>query len=471
MTSIPPIGRAQSSSHFPNNGKIQNVLDLHCKDYPRDIPTGCNLVVMPEGKSPVLFHAGEILPDGPQNWGSNSKQFTAACIDKLVKEGSIEYEDDIRKLCPDLPEFKLDGVAQTVTVDDLLHMRSGLPEVWATALMAGVDAEKLDNAQLLELLHKHPGMVFSPGSKQMYCNTNYYLLAKIVEDVSQRPFVDYLREEILVPLGMKTRCSIDPSCPKTIPGYDGDPSSKTYMEKVTSPNRSFGTTGLIGPPTDMIRWNDVIAHRDYDLLKPPKNVAGHPEHLYCRGLIVDHVGDYLRISHGGMLAGAVTIFRRYEHIKDPKKTFAFFLTTNVDNIPETEKTANDVANTLLGVEIEKPLRPPASRLINNHKSDAQIFSGTYRCDELGSEWTLKPKEKEPGKWAVQMIPADRSKFPPLEFDPKVNRYGSLVFQFGYGNATLEKTQDGFIYNAENIAPIHFTRGPFIKYSSAPSNIR
>ena len=306
------------------------------KDYPKAISVGCNLVVMQEKKHPVLLHAGKIAPDGPQNWGSTSKQFTAACIDKLVKQGAIRYDDDIRKLCPDLPEFKLDGIVQKITVDDLLHMRSGLPEVWATAPMAGVDAERLDNAQLLDLLHKHPGMVFPLGSKQMYCNTNYYVLAKIVEDVSGRPFIDYVREEILIPLDMQARCSIDPSCPETIPGYDGNPSSKTYMQEVTSPNCSYGTTGLIGPPSDMIQWNAAIAQRDFDLLEPPKGVREHPEALYCRGLIIDEVGDYLRISHGGMLAGAVTIYRRYEH-SDPRKTFAFFLATNADSVSEAEK--------------------------------------------------------------------------------------------------------------------------------------
>jgi len=108
MTSkVPPISHVQSPSGPSDEGAIQAILDRHCKDYPKEIPVGCNLVVMQEGKHPVLLHAGQILPDGPQNWGSTSKQFTAACIDKLVKQGKIRYDDDIRKLCPDLPEFKM----------------------------------------------------------------------------------------------------------------------------------------------------------------------------------------------------------------------------------------------------------------------------------------------------------------------------------------------------------------------------
>jgi CubicO group peptidase (beta-lactamase class C family) len=471
MTSqIPPISHVQSSSSPSGEGAIQAILDRHCKDYPKEIPVGCNLVVMQEGKPPTPFHAGEIVPDGPQNWGSTSKQFTAACIDKLVKQGKIRYDDDIRKLCPDLPEFKLDGVVQKVTVDDLLHMRSGLPEVWASALMAGFDAEHLNNTELLELLNKHPGMVFSPGSKEMYCNTNYYLLAKIVEVVSERPFIEYVRDEILAPLGMQARCSIDPSCPETIPGYDGDPSSKTYMKDVTSENRTYGTTGLIGPPSDMIKWNNTIAHRDYDLLEPPNQQQSSSESLYCRGVIAGPVDNYYRIFHGGSLAGAVTIYRRYEHRDDPRKTFAFFLATNADSVSNAEKTADDVANALAGKEIERAREVSSNPLANSRKSDAQIFSGTYRCEEFGTEWILSPKEKEPGKWAVEMITSDHKKFPRIDFDPKRDKDGHLIFQFGYGNATIERTSDGFIYHSENMAPVHFTRGPFVKYKSVPPRI-
>jgi hypothetical protein len=460
MASIPPVGHIQQSFRSSDGGAVQSILDRHCKDYPKGLLVGCNLVVMPgnmpEKESVQLFHAGNILPNGPQNWGSTSKQFTAACIDKLVKQGKIKYDQDIRAICPDLPELKLDGVVQKVTVDDLLHMRSGLPEVWATALMSGVDAEVLNNRELLNLLDKHPGMIFAPGSKEMYCNTNYYVLAKIVEKISGDSFIDYVRDKVLVPLKMQTRCSLDPHCPKTIPGYDGDPASKTYMKEVTSPNVSYGTTGLIGPPSDMVPWNAAIARREFDLLEPPRGITGSSEARYCRGLVVEQVGDYSRISHSGALAGAITIYRRYEH-PDSKKTFAFFLTTNVENIPKIEKTADDVANALAGKEIEKAHVSQEAKMAKNQKSDADVYSGTYRCEELGMEWIVSSKEKEPGKWAVHMMATDQREFPRFDFDPRYNDDGSLVFQSGYGNGVLELTSDGFIHTAGKMAPLHFTR--------------
>ncbi|MFZ4100276.1 MAG: serine hydrolase domain-containing protein [Chlamydiia bacterium] len=308
-----PIGRPQGSSEAPN--PLQEILNLHCKDYPTDrIPVGCNLVVMPgwEGVGSHLLTAGSIKPNGPQNWGSDSKQFTAACIDKLVRNEKLRlqgrdlrYDQDISTLLdipallgtPRVPgpeKFQLNGEEQTITVYDLLCMRSGLPEVGAITLMSGIDAETLGTEELLSRLAKHPGMVFPPGTSppgttHQYCITNYYLLAKIVENVSGRPFVDFVREEILTPLHMSARCSIDPDCPQTIPGYDGDPDSSTYMQDVTSPNKSYGATGLIGPPEDMKQWNAAIAQGDYGLLATPKAEDPSEKPSYCRGLSVSRV--------------------------------------------------------------------------------------------------------------------------------------------------------------------------------------
>jgi hypothetical protein len=456
MSYIPPVSQISGSGKPPeSSGQIQQIVNEHCRDYPTNIPLGCNVVVMESGKEPALYNGGNIPVNGPINWGSVSKQFTAACIDKLVKQGKIKYEDDIRKLCPDLPEFKLNGVIQKVTVDDLLHMRSGLPEVWGTALMTGQDAEKLENTTLLGLLNKHPGMVFAPGSKFMYCNTNYYVLAKIVDDVSGRQFPDFVREEVLDPLKMQARCSIDPSSQPTIPGYEQDPKDKHWHD-VTSTNKTYGTTGLIGSPTDMIAWNDSIARRDYDLLEPPQKINPN-ESNYCRGVVVDYVDDYRVISHGGALSGANTIYRRYEHRKDPNKTFAIFLTTNADYIPATEATTNKVANAIAGKDLTLPQSQPQAlpkRLAT--QEEVQKFCGKFRCRELGSEWLVKEEDLK-GNWGVCMTPPDAGPFPKWNFNPQVKEEQQIFRSDGYGNPTLESTETGFIIHCENIAPLHFDR--------------
>lgn len=410
---------------------------------------------MEEGKEPVLYHGGNIPINGPIHWGSVSKQFTAACIDTLVKQGKIKYDDDIRKLCPDLPELKLNGLVQKVTVDDLLHMRSGLPEVWGTALMKGQDAEKLENTTLLGLFNEHPGMVFAPEAQFMYCNTNYYVLAKIVEDVSGRPFPDFVREEVLHPLQMEARCSIDPSSHPTMPGYELDYKESLWKD-VTSTNKTYGTTGLIGPPGDMIAWNTSMARREYDLLEPPKK-RDPTESNYCRGVVIDYVDDYTVISHGGALSGANTIYRRYEHDKDPNKTFAIFLATNADFIPAAEATANKVANAIADKDLSLPQQQAQAlpkRIAT--QDEIQPFCGRFRCRELGSEWLMKEEDLK-GNWGLCMTPPDGGPFPKWIFTPQIRDEQSIFKSDGYGNPILEPTHTGFIVHCDNIAPLHFDR--------------
>lgn len=463
MAFIPPLSQVSGSGGAPESGKqVQQIVNEHCKGYPTQYPLGCNVVVMQEGKEAVLYKGGEMPENAPINWGSVSKQFTAACIDLLVKLGLIKYDDDIRILCPDLPEFKLNGKVQKVTVDDLLHMRSGLPEVGGISLMQGVDAELLENAKQLSNLEKHPGMVFAPGEKFMYCNTNYYILAKIVEKMSGRSFPDFVREKILVPLNMGARCSVDSSSPKTIAGYE---CKDGKWKDVTSPNKSYGATGLIGPPSDMIAWNAAMAQRTYDLLDPPKK-REFTEDNYCRGVVVDYVEDYRVISHGGALSGANTLYRRYEHTKDPNKTFALFFTTNNDNIPAMEKTTDRIANAIAGKDLTLPrfkAEPPPKWQASQEQ--AKPYCGTFRCRELGSDWLIKEEDLK-DNWGLLMTPPKGPTPPEGEpepfrpdflFQPQIKGDQFVFRSEGFGSPVVELTPTGLTITCENIAPLHFDR--------------
>lgn len=70
-----------------------------------------------------------------QHVGSVSKQFTAASIADLESKGRLhEY-------LPSLPPFTYQGQSITLTVDNLLNMQSGLPEVLALAFISGKEAQ------------------------------------------------------------------------------------------------------------------------------------------------------------------------------------------------------------------------------------------------------------------------------------------------------------------------------------------
>ena len=128
---------------------------------------------------------------------SVSKQFTAAAIMLLRRNGLLELDDEITKLFPKIPY-------KGVTIRHLLNHTGGLPDYmkWFDQQWKGHN-EILPNAAIVRFLCEcgEPA-VFAPGEKWEYSNTGYCLLAQIVEEVSGVPFEDFMRDNIFEPAGM-----------------------------------------------------------------------------------------------------------------------------------------------------------------------------------------------------------------------------------------------------------------------------
>ncbi len=128
---------------------------------------------------------------------SVSKMFSAMAIMILKNDGELDYDKDIRAYLPDFPY-------EGVTCRLLMNHRSGLPRYMSLALDKWPNKRvPLNNDDMLDLFVKyHPDRYFKPNSGFHYCNTNYALLANIVEVISGQHFEDFMKERIFDPLGM-----------------------------------------------------------------------------------------------------------------------------------------------------------------------------------------------------------------------------------------------------------------------------
>ena len=128
---------------------------------------------------------------------SVSKMFTAIAIMTLYENGYIDYDEDIRKYIPEFPY-------EDITVRMLLTHRSGLPRYMSVAHDHWKDKRyPLTNDEMLNLFIKHkPHPYFKPNNGFHYCNTNYALLANLVEQISNKPFDVFIKETIFEPLKM-----------------------------------------------------------------------------------------------------------------------------------------------------------------------------------------------------------------------------------------------------------------------------
>lgn len=140
----------------------------------------------------------EITANSSFRLGSVSKQFTAAGVMLLKEKGSLSYDDLVSVY---LENFPYEGV----TIRSLLNQSSGVPDRYIQLALENKDAiEVLTLQKATELIiDENRPTRKDPFDKFEYSNTNYILLARIVEVVSGKSFEAYMMEELFQPLGME----------------------------------------------------------------------------------------------------------------------------------------------------------------------------------------------------------------------------------------------------------------------------
>ncbi len=130
---------------------------------------------------------------------SMSKSFTALSILKLRDEGKLSLQDPVSKYIPEVAHVKyLTQDSPPLTIEHLLTMSAGFPEdnPWGDRQLDDTDTE------LLELIQQGISFSNAPGLTYEYSNLGFGMLGKIVGVVSGKPYQQYIKENILTPLGM-----------------------------------------------------------------------------------------------------------------------------------------------------------------------------------------------------------------------------------------------------------------------------
>jgi CubicO group peptidase (beta-lactamase class C family) len=127
---------------------------------------------------------------------SVTKTFTAAAILQLERAGKLKLDDPLSNYIPDF----LNG--ERITIEQMLAHTSGLPDFYS---LPEYPLRKYQRVMLPDLVAwvKTKPLDFLPGSKSSYSNTGYAFLAYIIEQVSGKPYEQFLAEAILKPVGMK----------------------------------------------------------------------------------------------------------------------------------------------------------------------------------------------------------------------------------------------------------------------------
>lgn len=127
--------------------------------------------------------------------GSITKVMTEMVVDQLAGDGRLDLSAPVAKYLPGFPDGPKGGHP---TVRDLLTHRAGVPHRVTTALE---ETQHLHPADIVERV-KAKGLLFEPGTAELYSSAGFTCLARIVEIVANKPFDEVLAERIFRPAAM-----------------------------------------------------------------------------------------------------------------------------------------------------------------------------------------------------------------------------------------------------------------------------
>ncbi len=258
--SVPATGTS-SPAATALSATLTSQIDAVFAPWDRPDSPGCAIGLGREGKVEYargygmadLEHAVPITASTIFNAGSLSKQFTGLAVAMLIQEGKLSLDDDVRKYLPEMPDY-----GQPIKLSNLLYQTSGIRDEYALAGMAGVrNSDLLTVSDMLNLIYRQRGLNFTPGSEYYYSNSNYTLLAQIIERVTGQPLAKFAAERIFGPLGLAhTRFLVDPN--ELVPGRAyGYALAAGGGHLLDMPNHAIpGPSSLQTSVEDLIRWAD-----------------------------------------------------------------------------------------------------------------------------------------------------------------------------------------------------------------------
>lgn len=207
-----------------------------------------------EGKS-NFSNNEDIDANTPLHIASVSKVLTATAILRLIDREKLHLEDKVNSI---LPKFPYDEI----TIKMLLSHRSGLPNYayFADDTKVWNRSKMLHNQDILDLLAQHKfGLYFKPDRKFGYCNTNYAILALVIEKITGKNYREAMKEMIFEPLGMKNTYVYDYSKDKETASlsYKGN----KVLYELNHLDDVYGDKNIYSTPRDLLKF-DMATYSD-----------------------------------------------------------------------------------------------------------------------------------------------------------------------------------------------------------------
>lgn len=292
------------------------------------------------------------------HFASVSKPFVATAVMQLVEQGKVELD---QKVTHYLPYFELaDPAYQEITVRQMLDHTSGMPDVedyeWDKPQTDDGAAERYVRSLSSE------EMIGSPGDQCVYSNMAFDTLGDLIAKVSGQPFEDYVKENILAPLGMTESDFLYPRTREELRtrGHIWD-RGPAVSEHYPYNRRHAPSSTLNSSAAEMTRWlqanlnrgeldgRRILEDASYDVLWEPSSQMGRSE--VGLSWFLREIDGVRTVSHSGGDTGYASYL-----VLLPDEHAGFVVVSNYDNAP-MRMLHDDILGILLGEEVDLPLRP------------------------------------------------------------------------------------------------------------------
>ncbi len=322
--------------------------------------------------------------------GSVSKQFTAACLAFLVRDGKVAVSDDIRKYIPEFPVYE-----KPITVEHLLHHTSGIRDYNALLDLAGFrdDSDCPTNEESLEIICRQKALNYLPGLEYSYTNSGYFLIGVIVERVSGKSLNDFAQERIFKPLGMgHTLFQQDHTqiIPERASGYGvTEKGFRLYMSNWDE----VGDGNVYTTVGDLYLWDQAFYNGKLgpgiaEMLQTVGTLNDGTKQDYAWGLRISAYKGLKTVSHGGAWAGFRAALLRF-----PEQKFSVICLANLESMnPDglCERVADIYLAPLLKETPKEKVGPVQP--INLSAEELAALEGNYQESKFGYWLSLSVKD-------------------------------------------------------------------------------
>jgi CubicO group peptidase (beta-lactamase class C family) len=334
-----------------------------------------------EKKTPVTVDATLFRP------GSVSKLFTWTAVMQLVEQGKLDLDRDVNEYL----DFKIPAkFGKPITLRNIMTHTPGFEE----QIKDLISEEAAPISTLKQHLVTHvPERIFPPGTVPAYSNYGASLAGYIVERVSERPFNDYVNENIFKPLGMMHSTFAQPLAAELKPlmsnGYRlGSGKTKPFEIIEEAP-----AGGLSASAADLARF--IIAHlqngriANAQILRPETAIQMHSRQFglspalngMCLGFYEESRNGHRIIGHGG----DTVYFHSDLHLM-LENGVGFFISYNSAGKGEISPRS---ALWYHFLDRYFPYTPPKVEKLASAEADAKIVAGRYLTSRRSESNFLK----------------------------------------------------------------------------------